>query len=292
MSLLWRPERVDVPEGVEAARGTGTVPIPRAAPGTTVGADYLRRAGGHLRKSVVAFACVNQIMALPIAAAELFGRPVSGSLGLQPASDVVHGVLRQDRSLAAWTARDCLVLLDNLLRTMGGSWTDALDVAMSAAGLLPGPAIDPVRATFLPHRARCEVTRLANRVLAMFFAFDRADGRRGVERAFYERLFAARSMGAALVAHDIAAWTGVVIGRLRHAGYLDDMPWMRREFTTVPVMTTAGWYPNPFRMGEIYLYEATLQRYWDGTDWTDRIRVRGRHGWCERVKSMYEAPPN
>ena len=281
-------------EGVQAARGTGAdpVPAPRAAPGASPGADYLRRAGGHLRKSVIAFACVNRVMTLPVADAEEFGRPLAPSLGLQAASDVVHGVLRQDRSMAAWAARDCLVLLDTMLRTMGGSWTDSVETALAAAGLRHGPVIDPALAGELSHRVRSEVLRLAGRVRAMFLAFERVDGSRGTDRVFYHRLFASRSMSAALMAHDIAAWAGVVIGRLLHAGYLDRMPWMSPEFGSVPVMHTPGWYPNPFQMGEIVHGEAGCQRFWDGTDWTDRVRLRNRTGWHEFVKSMFEAPPN
>lgn len=279
-------------EGVETVRGAGSVPAPRTAPGMTVAADYLRRAGGHLRKSAIAFACVNRVMALPVADAGEFGRPLAASLGLQPASDVVAAVLCQDRSMAAWAARDCLVLLDTMLRTMGASWVDSVDTTRAAAGLRHGPAIDPAQAAQLPHRVRAEVLRLAGRVRSMFLAFERVDGRRRGDRTFYRRLFASRSVSAALLSHDIAAWAGVVIGRLVHAGYLDEMPWMAREFHTVPAMYQPGWYPNPFQMGEIVLGEAGCQRLWDGTDWTDRVRVRGRHGWSELTKSMYEAPPN
>jgi hypothetical protein len=286
-------------EGVETARGAGAqpVPAPRAAQGAKAGpdclcAEYLRRSRGHLRKSVIAFACVNQVMALPAADAELFGQPIAGPLGLRPAAAVVHGILRQDRSMAAWAARDCVVLLDALLRSMGGSRADAVDTMLAAAGLRHGPAIDPVQVAGLPFRVRAEVLRLARRVRAMFFGLQCADSHCGPDRAFYQRLFAARSMSAALLAHDIAAWAGIVTGRLLHTGYLDEMPWMSPEFSSVPAMSAPGWYPNPFQMGEIVLGEASCQRFWDGADWTDRVRVRGQQGWCECTKSMYEAPPN
>jgi hypothetical protein len=67
---------------------------------------------------------------------------------------------------------------------------------------------------------------------------------------------------------------------------------MSAEFRLAPRMTTADWYPNPYQMGEIRAGEATWQRYWNGTDWTDRIRMRGLTGWQEQTKSLFEAPPN
>ena len=286
MSLL---RRAGAPETADArAPGTWSVPEQRAA----VSRTYLGRANGRLRKSAITLACVNQVMTLPVAAAESFGQPLAHWLGLQPASDVVHDLLRQDRSLAAWVARDCLVTLDALLHGMDPSQDDALETALGAAGLRSGPVIDPFEAEHVPPKATEDVLRLANRVLSIFFAFERADGSGRAHRGFYERMFAARSMSAALMAHDIAAWTAVVIGRLVHTGYLDEMPWMAPEFHRVPAMTVPDWYPNPFQMGEIINGEAAWQRYWDGTDWTDRIRRRGADGWREYARSMFEAPPN
>jgi hypothetical protein len=260
---------------------------PRPTEPVSPGRDYLRRANGYLRKSVMAFACLNKVMTLPVADAACFGRPIANSIGLRPASDVVRDILWQDRSMAAWVARDCVVAMDALLGTMTGSLADALETAMAAAGLRPGPAVSPDED--LPDATGAEVLLLARRVISMFFAFERLDGRRGIDRTFYERLFATRSHGAA---YEIAAWTGAVIGRLRGAGHLPELPWMAAEFRTVPAMTTEGWYPNPFLMGEILAGEASWQRYWDGTDWTDRVRLRHLTGWREQTNSMYEAPPN
>jgi hypothetical protein len=196
--------------------------------------------------------------------------------------------------MAAWAARDCLVLLDVLLHSMTASQDDALETALDAVGLRPGPRLAPQTAVTLAPEAAADVLRLANRVLSVFFAFERAGSARTTtaDRGCYEHMFAARGRTAAQLAHDIAAWTGVVIGRLLHTGYLDELPWMSPEFHRVPAMTTSGWYPNPFQMGEIIAEEAGLQRFWDGTDWTDRIRQRCADGWREHTKSMFEAPPN
>ncbi len=234
-------------------------------PVPSTGRDYLRRANGHLRKSVLALACLNRVMSLPVADITQFGRPIANSLGLRPASNAVRDILCQDRALAAWIARDCLVALDALL---GTAWA----TAMAAAGIRPGR-------TDLPEPARV----LAYRAIALFV------GIKGGDRTFYQRLFATRNPCAA---DEITAWTGAVIGRLHSAGQLPDLPWMSAQFHTVPPMLTPGWYPNPYLMGEIRAGEATWQRHWNGADWTDRIRMRGMTGWQEQINSLFAAPPN
>jgi hypothetical protein len=295
MNLLRRPFHDDGFTTTAVAGPRSPTPLDILSSGNppvSTGMEYLRRANGYLRKSVIAFACVNQIMTLPASRADQFGRPLANSVGLRPASDLVRSILFQDRSMAAWAARDCLVTLDALLSTMHPSWDDALDTAMSAAGLLPGPSIDPTRLEGITSRTKEDVLTLANRVISVFFASERPNGHRSGDRTFYERLFATRSLAGALVAYEIVAWTGTVIGRLRDADYLDEVLWMSPEFRTVPEMTTEGWYPNPFRMGEVIGGEAGWQRFWDGTDWTDRVRMRDGSAWRELSKTMFEAPPN
>jgi Protein of unknown function (DUF2510) len=302
MSLLRRPIHAGPghfgwignhgPAAGGAVRVLPTDPSSDGGSPASTSMDYLRRANGYLRKSVIAFACINQVMTLPCSRAEEFGRPLAGSTGLRPAADLVRSIMFQDRSMAAWTARDCLVTLDALLCTMHPSWDDALDTAMSAAGLLPGPTIDPRRLDGVKPGTRQDVLVLANRVISVFFAFERPNGNRCGDRTFYERLFAANSTAGALAAYEIAAWTGTVIGRLRDAGYLDEVLWMSQEFRTVPEMTVAGWYPNPFRMGEIVGGEAGWQRFWDGSDWTERVRTRYGTGWREATTTMFQAPAN
>jgi hypothetical protein len=213
-------------------------------------------------------------MALPVGDSTRFGDPIANSLGLRPASNAVGDILFQDHALAAWIARDCVVALDALLNTMRAPLATAWETAMAAAGVRPDPTDLPEPALILAHR-----------VIALFFAFDHRPG----DRAFYERLFATRSPCAA---YEITAWIGAVLGRLRGTGHLPDLPWMSAEFHTVPPMTMPGWYPNPYLMGEILAGDATWQRYWNGTDWTDRIRHRCLTGWQQQTKSLYEAPPN
>lgn len=259
---------------------------------SAAGREYLNRANGYLRKSLLVFAAINQIIKLPIASKKYFGRPLADTFGLQSASDVVREVLVQDASMAAWTARDSLVTLDALLDTMDVPWNDALDIAMDAAGLLPGPQLNPERLADIPLRVHDDMRGLANCVAAVFFSFERPGGVQIGDRAYYEHLFQSPTRATQLVAHEITAWSGVVIGRLLDAGHVEEVLWMSKEFETVPAMKVAGWYPNPWRMGEIVRGDAGFQRQWNGADWTDQIRLRDGRGWRHETNSMFKAPAN
>jgi len=265
----------------------------RRSPDDTVHSRaYLQRANGFERKAHLAFVSINQVMKLPIASREYFGRPMADVFGLQHGSDIVRKILMQDGSLAARVARDSLVVLDALLDTMNTPWEAALGIAMDAAGLLPGPKLNPERLTDVPLRVQEDMLGLAHCVVAIFFGIERPGGVQLGDRAYYEHFFESLERATQLLAHEITAWSGAVIGRLRHAGYIPQTPWMSAKFETAPVMEEAGWYPNPMNMGQIVDGDATIQRYWDGTDWTDRARLCDGRTWRYDTTSMFVAPKN
>lgn len=194
--------------------------------------------------------------------------------------------------MAAWIAREAVVALDELLGLMDTPWGDAVDVAMDMAGLMPGPALNPERCVGVPAEIHKDMLGLANCVTSVFFAFDRPGGAPGNDRTYYEHLFTSPARPTRLVAHEIVAWSGVVIGRLLHTGLIPEVLWMSDEFETVPSMDTQGWYPNPWNMGEVTKSEASFQRYWDGIDWTDQVRLRDGRSWSYETRSMFRAPDN
>src|SRR5262249_24317232 len=226
------------------------------------------------RTEHLAFVSMNQVMKLHIASGEYFGRPMADVFGLQHASDIVRKVIIQDGSLAARVARDSRVALDALLDTMNTPWEAALGIAMDAAGLLPGPKLNSERLTDVPLRVQEDLLGLAYCVVAIFFGIERPGGVRLGDRAYYEHFFESSERSTQLLAHELTAWSGAVIGRLRHAGYVPQVSWMSAKFETAPVMEEAGWYPNPMNVGQVVDGDATIQRYWDETDWTDQVRIR------------------
>jgi hypothetical protein len=52
-------------------------------------------------------------------------------------------------------------------------------------------------------------------------------------------------------------------------------------------MTGVGWYPNPQNTGEISGDDVQFERWWNGNDWTDRVRMRQGRGWQEAQMSMF-----
>jgi hypothetical protein len=163
---------------------------------------------------------------------------------------------------------------------------------MDAAGLAPGPELNPGRLTDVPIRVQGDMLGLANCIVSVFFAFERPGGIQTGDRTYYEHLFESPVRRTQLVAHEITAWSGAVIGRLMHAGHAEKMPWKLDDFETVPAMQGAGWYPNPSNMGQIVDGDATLQRYWDGNDWTDRVRLHKGRTWHYATSSIFKAPNN
>ena len=193
--------------------------------------------------------------------------------------------------MAVWLGRRTLMFLDVLLENMRGTWDDALGVAMAAAGLLPGPALDPAKLTGLSGSEQEDTLGTAQCAMRVFLGFERSD--RGVlgDRTYYEHLFESTSRASRIVAYEIVAWACVVIGRLVNSGHAQELDWMSPEFESVPTMDSAGWYPNPFNAGEFVDGYATRLRYWNG-DWTERVRFMRDGRWMETTWSMFKAPEN
>lgn len=253
--------------------------------------NYLVKAEGRLRKDALSFACISQVMKLPVASIPSFGQPLVPAKGLQPAIEVVRQVLRQDASLAAWVARGTLVSLDLCLEAMSGTWDEALDVALAAAGLVSGPALNPATSAALSNREQEETLGTARSAWSVFLAFERPGRGFLGDRKNYRHLFESTSRATRVVAYEVAAWVSVVIGRLVNSGYVPEAVWMSPEFESVPIMDSPGWYPNPYNAGQIVDEVATRQRYWDG-DWTDRVRNMRNGLWKEKTWSMFRAPNN
>jgi hypothetical protein len=160
--------------------------------------------------------CLNQVGRLPVASYSTFGRPIVSGQDLRPAMAIVQQVLRQELSMCARIALEILRHLDAVIATMDLPWQEAIYLALSAAGLTPGPALEPDAAQGLSAEEQADALMTAQCVMSIFYAFDRDDGTNpGGDQTYYKHFLTSTKPATRILAHQIIAWTAIVIGRLR-----------------------------------------------------------------------------
>ncbi len=258
----------------------------------SVAQRYLRSAPSGQRKDILSAVCMNRIAALPVAATTEFGQPVTDTYGLEPSAEVVRAVLIQDRSMYAWVARSCMVILDSALEVGPGNWAENLGTAMQSVGIAPDNRLRSDLQAKLPESVQERVLGLHGWCMNIFWVVAQPHVKDDRDRTIYRHMFESTDNRTELTAHDVAAWAAVVVGRLRNSGMLPDSPFYSAEYANVPTMDEPGWYPNPYNYGEIVRGEASFQRVWDGRDWTSRIRFLRGARWHEETHSLHTMPNN
>jgi hypothetical protein len=138
-------------------------------------------------------------------------------------------------------------------------------------------------------RAAAETIAVARTIEA------RNDGSDGspADVALYVELHEDQTDGGYDRALRIGAWGGTVTARMYTSGRLDsDLPAFSSRWDSLGRMAAAGWYPNPINAGDISTGEAEIERWWDGDDWTDRVRIRRGRRWEDHAMSVFTAPQN
>ena len=223
------------------------------------------------RKVELSFAVVARIGLHPACRSELHGLPLAGEL-LNETSSIVRDVVRQDRSLLPHVSRDTVLFFeayggifmhrDSALDLMGG--VDALDdVAHDALTIA-----SVIQARSQGHDAS------ADGVHRYTTHFENPTDR-NVDRAA-----------------SIAAWAATALGRLRAAGHLAGSAFQYDGREYPRSMDGVGWYPNPVNAGDTSGGDAQIERWWNGEDWTDRVRIREGRRWSELQNSLFVAPKN
>lgn len=254
---------------------------------------YLASAPPGPRTEVLTSACTQHVRELPVAAAGQFGKAVTVA-GIEPASGLVRKIMYQDRDLSAFVARKIMQHLKVIaLDYMSGTLEEDIATFASAMGFvtpaepdLVGQARDTLSA---------EEVKQANALASVSFSVLRAFtmGREaGAEYRLYVKLYTgAPDMDAEAVAYDVIAWTAIAIGRLMNRDLVrPGFPMMAPNFRNVPAMDKPGWYPNPPKLGGIVNGDAVFQRFWDGTAWTDQVRIRQGRGWTTGSVSLHDEP--
>lgn len=256
---------------------------------------YLASAPPGARTEVLTAASTYQVQQLPVARADRFGAPVTVA-DIAPAVEVVRRNLLQDRDLTGPIARKAMQHLHVIVTDfMSESVGENLDTFLGAIGLeaTGGLAIVGGLRDALPAHEVDAAESLANLSLAVFRSFSL--GPKGTLPAEY-RLYTELHTGAPdkdveELAYDIIGWVAIGLGRLFNTGRLrPGLPTADPSFRVVPQMEAAGWFPNPQRTGNIVDGDATIQRYWDGVGWTDKVRLREGKTWRTLTASLH-APP-
>lgn len=254
---------------------------------------YLASAPPGPRTEVLTSACTQHIRELPVAAAGQFGKAVTAA-GIEPASGLVRKIMHQDRDLNAFIARKIMQHFKVIaLNFMSGTLEENIATFESSMGFTTSAEPELVaqaRDTLSPEEVK-QVNALAVISFSVLRAF--ILGREAeAQYRFYAKLYTgAPDMDVESVAYDIIAWTAIAVGRLMNRNLIrPGFPMMTPDFRNVPAMDKPGWYPNPTKLGGIVNGDAVFQRFWDGTAWTDQVRMREGRRWVTGSNSLHGEP--
>lgn len=238
---------------------------------------WISQNGSRSRKNVLAVASLNRLCDATVGSSSSFGQQIRDE-DLDKAVHVVATVTTQDRSLLPHVARDMALVFESL-----GGLTENKNATSRAVGQSGSTA------TIRVARAASDALAVARTIEARSNSREPSSSDLGT----YTALFEDASPEGHTRALDIGAWVGVVTARLRTGGYLSlDLPLFNRQLAEYARMDGVGWYPNPVNAGDTSDGEAQIERWWDGSDWTQRVRFRNGRRWEERQVSLLTVPKN
>lgn len=243
---------------------------------------WLAQNGEMPRKARVTIAVVARLERQPVGDVSSWGRSLDDG-DLAVAHRALDEAVWQDRSLVRHVARDLVLLVE----TTGG-------LTVNRAAALESVGLDP--SLHLDGTSGSSAQRVAARALAVARTIQaRSQGGEAVpaDLAIYRRLFEDRSDAVDEWAIDIGAWSALVVARL---AAVDRLPngaiFLEAGSDFIGEMDGVGWYPNPVNAGDTTTGEASIERWWDGNDWTDRVRLRDGRSWTATEVSLFTAPNN
>jgi hypothetical protein len=259
--------------------------------------DYLASAPPGPRTDVLASSCVIQIRDLPVASRSHFGQSINLP-DLEPASQLVRHVMRQDRDLSAWVARKAIVTLKSVMgsRAMSGDIATDFPLGLAAVGLQVGPSGSVIPRPDGPGPSEQDPVSASGFgaiVIGLLVLLTSAPNERTTSPAWrlYEDLYTGASGDDVEdLAYDVTAWVSVLLARLFNAGHIGEgLDLFGPNYRQAPPLRQPGWYPNPANFGGIMNGDAVFQRFWEGS-WTDRVRVREGGRWAYDSISLHASP--
>lgn len=222
-----------------------------------------------------------------------FGRPLDRD-EFAALETVVRHVMRQDMRLAADCAREVAKLIgwklrkDTIWLDISGDEPDILPVHRRVAVLLDanGAGIDDNGAFSSRGSGDACVEQGADSLDLLRAVLLGRQLAGGDSWSVLERLYVG-GQSAQQRAIDCTTWLAVAYARLRAERIM--VYEMSEVYRTVPVMVSAGWYPQPFKFLKS---DATQMLYWDATDWTSNGCYWKNGAWVEAQLAFDNVPPD
>jgi Protein of unknown function (DUF2510) len=249
---------------------------------TSYSREWLSRTNGRPRKVELAVAVIARMAQGPLGSASAWGGGLDGG-GLTAAAALLDDAIQQDRSLVGHVARDLVLLFE-----ANGGIAANRGASLESVGLASSSAFEDAPGSPSEHAAK-EATAIARAIRSRREGGEATPPDLTVYRALFEDgsdLGYQRAIG-------IGAWSGSVVARLATAGRLSNGAlFLEPGMDYVMPMEQAGWFPNPVNPGETSSGEASIERWWDGGDWTDRVRIREGRRWQAVQASLLSLPSN
>lgn len=230
--------------------------------------------GSLPRRTRLFVECVRQIADDPLAKPAALGVPIGDGCGMERLVARIDPIFARERSLLRWVAlRGAFTQL--YIMTVDGSsaiipFSPAVETAMGLGDIVPPGAAEPVMGVGREWASRlsAEQCQAAVEVFSAL-ALRLFDYERYSQISIDEVNQDPRCWLNDAMALDFIAWSAVALLRTELA----------RGFLHVPepdALDQPGWHTDPLW--------GKAQRYWDGTDWTDKVRISGGQEGISRLR--------
>ncbi|MGD0609016.1 MAG: DUF2510 domain-containing protein [Streptosporangiaceae bacterium] len=204
------------------------------------------------RRARLMAAAMLKIASLQVSQPRAYGTPLGDGSGLEDVVAVIRPLFAREPSLTRWVAiRGALLFLDmackqpsvkaEILVAMG------LQADEETVRLAPGAAP-------LPPQVVANVVGVFHSLAMRLDAYDRVS-KMSVDEVNADPFWKAVNQAVAL---DYIAWTSTALCRV---GWVD----VPAQMPEPGALETPGWYADPLW--------AKAERFWDGTDWTSRMKT-------------------
>jgi Protein of unknown function (DUF2510) len=224
------------------------------------------------RRARLMAAAVRRVRPHPLAQPNASGRPFGDGSGMEDVVAVIRPLFSTERSITRWVAiRGALLFLDMATTDNKVAWFDII----TAMGMevVRDPATGELRPT-VTNPDGLTPTVVGNVIGVCASLKQRLDDYDQVSKMPIDDVNADPTWAIVneAIALDYIAWTSVALCR---TNLLQDTV---QRMPDPGLLETPGWYADPLW--------AKAERFWDGGDWTARMRVQDGRRWIETSQPL------